>query len=72
MANLKTRTDEAVKTLAALQLALGERMAHVGGIQPVELDWPIRIFKLLQRMSEGDKIAEEDLRRELEPWNWNY
>jgi hypothetical protein len=67
--SLKTRTDEAVATLCSLQAHLQRPNAQVKGVTADDLDWPLRVFRLLQQMSEGDVLAEAELRRELEPWN---
>lgn len=70
MANLKTRIDEAIDTLTRLREHVEELDDKVlPEVSHFDLDWPLRVFGLLQRMSEGDGLAEQELRRELEPWN---
>ena len=56
--------------LTTIKTYLEENPNHsIRDIYSTDLDWPLRIFNLLQRIQEGDAISEVDLKRELELWN---
>lgn len=71
---VKSRFDEAIRVLHAMREARRHTYISHGhavweAAEGLDLGGLVRLMEMLRLVAEGDRIAELDLRRELERWN---
>lgn len=71
---MKSRFDHAIRSLCTMRDASEHTYRSHGhevweAAESLDLANLVRLMELLRLVAEGDKIAELDLRRELERWN---
>ncbi len=72
---MKSHFDDAIDVLSWMRDArLHTYRSHGNAVweaaQSLDLASLVRLMELLRLVAEGDRIAEQDLHRELERWNY--